>query len=236
MDIKAQLEPFERVIQRAIERKGSETLVFEMAGQALDHNMVATISDDRWLAAFTKQIFQSGFVWRVVENKWPDFERLFFEFNIEKMLMMPDEMWQQKGQDPAIIRNMNKIMTIKANAQMIYEVTAEHGSFGNFVSTWPQQDVIGLWQYLKKHGQRLGGNTGPYALRRLGVDTFLLSQDNESYFRQRGIIDGSATSKRSLAAIQDSFMTWRQQTGLDFCQLSRILSFSVGDNVVGIQN
>ncbi|HAG41377.1 MAG TPA: 3-methyladenine DNA glycosylase, partial [Pseudoalteromonas sp.] len=40
------------------------------------------------------------------------------------------------------------------------------------VANWPGDDTIGLWAYLKKHGARLGGNTGPYALRALGKDTF----------------------------------------------------------------
>jgi len=38
---------------------------------------------------------------------------------------------------------------------------------------------------LKKHGQRLGGNTGPYALRLLGKDTFILSSDVEGYLRAK---------------------------------------------------
>ena len=62
---------------------------------------------------------------RVVENKWPDFEEQFFNFDIEKMLMMPEEMLERKAADPKIIRNYNKVKTIKANAQMIFDVTMD---------------------------------------------------------------------------------------------------------------
>ena len=229
------LEPFARVMDRAVARKGSKALLFEMAGEVFTADEIATLPDDRWLAAFTKQIFQSGFVWRVVEQKWPDFEDVFFDFDIEKMLLMPDEMWAEKCKDPRIIRNGKKVMTIKDNAQMIYEVSTEHGSFGQFVANWPSDDIIGLWAYLKKHGARLGGNTGPYALRFMGKDSFLISQDNEAYFRGHKLIEGGISSKKNQTAIQSYFNQWHQETGYSYRQLSRILSFSVGDNFVGIE-
>lgn len=228
------LEPFDQVLERAIQRKGSEGLVLDMAGDTPPQHLLATIPDDRYLAAFTKQIFQSGFVWRVVEQKWPDFEDVFFGFDIEKMLMMPDELWEKKSQDPRIIRNAKKVMTIKDNAQMIYEVAQEHGSFGKFIAEWPTDNIIELWAYLKKHGARLGGNTGPYALRFLGKDSFLNSQDNEAYFRARKIVEGGITSKKNQRAMQDCFNHWYQHNDFSYKQLSRILSLSVGDNYAGI--
>lgn len=228
------LEPFAAILNRAAERKGGieQTLALAEADSPVEKIQA---SDDRWLATFTKQIFQSGFVWRVVEQKWPDFERVFFDFNIEKMLMMSDEMWENKSSDASIIRNHKKVMTIKANAQMIYEVSLEHGSFSNFINNWPKDDIIGLWAYLKKHGQRLGGNTGPYALRRMGFDTFLLSRDNEAYFRAHQLIEGGLTSKRSMTTIEQCFIKWQQESGYSLQTLSRIVSYSVGDNIVGMQ-
>ncbi|WP_299263517.1 DNA-3-methyladenine glycosylase I [uncultured Psychrosphaera sp.] len=228
------LEPFADILKRASERKGSEDFVLDMAGQTFTKEELAQIPDSMWLAAFTKQIFQSGFVWRVVENKWAGFEEVFFNFDIEKMLMMPDEMWEAKCKDERIIRNGKKVMTIKDNAQMIFEIAAEHRSFGKFIANWPAQDVIGLWAFLKKRGSRLGGNTGPYALRRLGYDTFLISQDNEAYFRAYKHIDGGVSSKKSQQTMQDCFDTWQQQTGYSYQALSRVLSYSVGDNFVGV--
>jgi len=228
------LEPFADILHRAAQRKGSEAFALEMAGESLPADLIAEIPDDRWLAAFTKQVFQSGFVWRVVEQKWQGFEEVFFDFNIEKMLMMPDEMWEQKAKDERIIRNGKKVMTIKHNAQMIYEIAQEHGSFSKWLLAFDKSELINVWAYLKKHGARLGGNTGPYALRRMGVDTFLISQDNEAYFRGYKLIDGGITSKKSQTTIQQCFDQWHKETGLDYTTLSRILSFSVGDNFVGI--
>jgi 3-methyladenine DNA glycosylase Tag len=233
----SKLEKFADVIERAAERKGGLDVLYAMAGVSADGadgadfgSDLTRIPDDRWLSQFTKQIFQSGFVWRVVEQKWPGFEEVFFEFDIEKMLMMPDELWEAKCKDERIIRNGKKVMCIKDNAQMIYEVAEQHGSFGQFVTNWPNDDMIGLWNYIKKHGARLGGNTGPYALRFMGVDTFIVSRDNEAYFRAYKIIDGGINTKKSQLAIQDAFNQWHEETNLPYACLSRILSFSSGDN------
>lgn len=239
-------ESFKSLYQRAADRKGGTQALELLLGKRilgkklLDDNAaeqsISQLTDDRVLAAFTKQIFKSGFVWRVVENKWPDFEEQFFNFNIEKMLMMPEEMLERKAADPKIIRNYNKVKTIKANAQMIFDITLDKEiSFAQFINDWPSEDIIGLWAYLKKHGQRLGGNTGPYALRLLGKDTFILSSDVEAYLRAQQIIDGGLQSKKSLTAIQAFFNNLQKQSGYNLTQLSRLIAFASGDNYVQVE-
>jgi len=229
------LEAFESLYQRAAERKGGEKALNELLGPASDQQALAQLGDDRILSAFTKKVFQSGFVWRVVENKWPDFEEIFFGFDIEKILMMPEEMLERKAQDPKIIRNFNKVKTIKANAQMIFEEQQNGHSFAEFIANWPSENITGLWQYLKKNGQRLGGNTGPYALRTIGKDTFILSRDVEAYFRAHDIISGGVQTKASLNAIQNSFGQWQEQSGMALSQLSRLVAFATGDNYVHVE-
>jgi len=224
------LEKFEDLYQRAVERKGGPKALNLLLGEADTSNLVAKLDDSRILAAMTKKVFQSGFVWRVVEQKWPDFEDVFFGFDIEKILMMPEEMLERKATDPRIIRNYNKVKTIKANAQMIFEEQQNGHSFAEFITNWPNDNIIGLWAYLKKHGARLGGNTGPYALRALGKDTFLLSRDVEAYFRANNLITGGVQTKGSLATIQASFNEWQAQSDLSLSQLSRLVAYATGDN------
>lgn len=227
-------EHFSQIIERAAARKGGLSAVKALTGRPLNTAALQAYSSADWLAAFSKKVFQSGFVWRVVEQKWPGFEAVFFNFSPEKILMLSDEMWVAKAQDPRIIRNSNKVMTIRTNAQMIYELTLEHGSFSALIANWPSDDIIGLWALLKKRGARLGGNTGPYALRAMGKDTFLLSQDIETYFRAHQLIDGGLTSLGNLRKIQQQFNTWQQQSGLSYQEMSRIVAMSVGDNYVGM--
>lgn len=239
-------EKFSHIYDRAAKRKGGTKALELLLGQKITGKKlssdiaatqnVANLGDDRILAAFTKQIFKSGFVWRVVENKWADFEDSFFNFNIEKVLMMPEEMLEKKAADPKIIRNYNKVKTIKANAQMMFEHQTDHNtSFAQFIADWPSSNIIGLWAYLKKHGQRLGGNTGPYALRLLGKDTFILSSDVEGYLRAQKVIDGGLQSKKSLTAIQAYFNQLQLESGYSLTQLSRLIAFASGDNYVHVE-
>jgi 3-methyladenine DNA glycosylase Tag len=160
---------------------------------------------------------------------------VFFDFDIEKMLLLSDEMLEQKAQDPRIIRNLSKVFTIRDNALMIYQLRREHGSFANFIANWATTDIVGLWAYLKKHGARLGGNTGPYALRAIGKDTFLLTQDVEAYLRAYGVFDGSSSSKKSLQQIQQQFNQWQQESGLSLQQISQTIALSIGENYAGMQ-
>ena len=178
----------------------------------------------------TKQVFKSGFVWRVIEQKWPDFETVFFGFNTDKVLLMPDEMLEQKALDKRIVRNYKKVMTVRDNAMMIKDVTMEHGSFGKFVASFGKENITELWAFLKKRGARLGGNTGPYMLRALGIDTFLFSRDVEDYLRKHDIVDGGLTSKKSLTAANAAFAQWHKESGRSLQEISAIVAFSWGTN------
>lgn len=224
------LEHFDAIYQRAAKRKGGEAQLEAMLSTPLSKEALAAIPDDRWLSAFSMKVFQSGMSWKVVRNKWSNFEELFFGFKIGPLLMLSDEQWEAKSTDKRIIRHHSKVMSIAANAQMIYEAGIAHGSFATMVANWSSDDITGLWLYLKKHGQRLGGNTGPYSLRQMGVDTFILSGDVEAYLRSYKIIEGGKDTKRSLAQCNQAFAHWQQQSGRSLTHISQIIAFSCGDN------
>ncbi|WP_413113727.1 DNA-3-methyladenine glycosylase I [Thaumasiovibrio sp. DFM-14] len=223
-------EKFSTIFQRAAERKGGEDALLRQLSPPLTSEQLLAVTDDRWLAALSQKVFQSGLSWQVVRNKWPGFEEVFWGFDIEKLLMMPDDMWERKAQDTRIIRHFRKVKTIKANAEMIYHLQREHGSFSAFVANWPSDNIIGLWGILKQTGQRLGGNTGPYTLRIMGKETFLLTRDVEDYLRHTGVITGGLHTKRSHAAAQGAFNHWQQESGLSLTEISQIVAFSVGEN------
>lgn len=228
-------QTYHNIYQLVSQRKGGDENVELLVTSHLPNPNLANVPEDRFLAEFTRKVFQSGFVWRVVDNKWPAFEELFWGFDVDKLLMMPDEMLERKAADPAIIRNLKKVWSIRENAMMIYDIREKEGSFAEFIAQWPEDNIIGLWQFLKKHGCRLGGNVGPYALRFLGKDTFLLSRDVETYLREQDIIEGGLTSQRSLKAIQAFFNELQQQSGRSLCELSRLIAFSAGENTVAAE-
>ncbi len=224
------IEKFDTIYQRAAERKGGEDQLEALLTPPLDKEELAAVPNDRWLAAFSMKVFQSGISWSVVRKKWPNFEEVFFGFKIEPLLMLSDEQWEAKSTDERIIRHHAKVMSIPANARMIHEATIEYGSFGKMVADWPQEKITDLWVYLKKHGNRLGGNTGPYTLRQMGADTFILSNDVEAYLRNCKIIEGGKDTKKSLDAATKAFMQWQQESGRSLTEISQIIAFSTGDN------
>ena len=225
------MQQFDSIYQRAVARKGSAAALENKISQPLSVVQLKQYSDDQWLEEFTRKIFQSGFYWSVVNSKWDGFREVFWQFSVEKLLMMSPEMYEQRSQDERIIRNAKKVQTIAQNCQMIFEVQQQHGRFSDFIAQWPEDDIVGLWLYLKKHGARLGGNTGPYALRAMGKDTFLLSRDVETVLRAEEVIDGGLQSKKSLYAAQQWFNQMKEHSGLSYQALSQIVAMSVGDNL-----
>ena len=224
---------YQELYDTACKRKGGEKSLKALLPKTASKARLKKLGSDRYLAEFTRKIFQSGFVWRVVDNKWPQFEEVFWEFDIKRLLMMPDDMLERKAKDPAIIRNLSKVKTVRDNAFMIDDVERrEQKPFGEFIAGWPEDDVVGLWLFLKKYGSRLGGNTGPYALRTLGVDTFLFTQDVEGFLRHHGIVDSGTSSRRALSAAQGFFNNLREQSGWSLAKLSRLVSFCYGQNRV----
>tara|TARA_B110000503_G_C7163813_1_gene420941 strand:- start:1585 stop:2298 length:714 start_codon:yes stop_codon:yes gene_type:complete len=226
---------YDMLYSRACERKGGDAAVEAMMPKVASKGSLAKLGSDRYLAEFTRKVFQSGFVWRVVDQKWSNFETVFWGFDVPRLLMMPDDMLERKAQDPAIIRNYSKVKTVRENAAMMAATERREGKiFGQFIADWPADDMIGLWQYLKREGSRLGGNTGPYALRSLGVDTFLLTADIEGFLRHHEIVDAGIGSARAQRAAQMFFNHLRDQSGRSLSELSRIVSFGFGQNRVGV--
>ncbi|MEM0954121.1 MAG: DNA-3-methyladenine glycosylase, partial [Pseudomonadota bacterium] len=86
---------FEAIYKRACERKGGPARLEKLLASPRSRRSLKALSDDRYLAEFSKKVFQSGFVWRVVEQKWEGFESLFWGFNIDKLLLMPDDMLER---------------------------------------------------------------------------------------------------------------------------------------------
>ena len=172
-------------------------------------------------------IFAAGFRWQVVQAKWPDTEEAFLGFAPPVVGKLSAAAEAALAQDRRIIRNPQKIAAIVQNARFLGQIAAEHGSFGRFVAGWNDDDVIGLWAYLKKHGKRLGGDTGPRVLRHMGKDTFILTGDVCYGLEKAGVMTAKATSKKGQQQAQEAFARWRAETGRPMAALSIILAMSV---------
>ncbi|SQH74697.1 conserved protein of unknown function,might be Hypothetical 3-methyladenine DNA glycosylase [Shewanella benthica] len=226
-------ESFSAIYQRASDRKGGDEgleSLLDNANLNLSVDELGEYSDAQLLSEMSKKVFQSGFVWRIVENKWPAYEQAFFGFEPMKVLMLSPEQLHDRASDATLIRHMKKTMAIYDNALMIQDIAREHGSLVEYIANWPGEDITGLWAQLKRRGTRLGGNTGPYFLRAVGKDTFLLTGDVQAYMKAHKLVDFGFSSKSGLKQVQAVFNAWLQESGRSLADISRILAYGVGDN------
>lgn len=222
---------FATIHDRAARRKGGADVLATLLGDAPDVAGLKALPDNRALSVMAERVFSAGFVWRVIRDKWPGFEEAFLGFEPKALLFQPDEFWHDLAGDKRIVRNPQKIKSVRDNAAFVERVAVEHGSFGAFLAQWPSDDQAGLLAYLSRHGSRLGGNTGQYLLRWLGWDAYITSRDMVMALKDDRLdVSETPTSKGDKAKIQARMNAYHAQTGLPYVHLSRILAFSVGEN------
>lgn len=221
------MEHFDGIYQRALERKGGAEALEALLPHAASNDELRRRPDDAYLAEMTRCVFRAGFVWQIIERKWPGFETAFDRFDVSACAMLSDEQTEALAGDERIVRNGAKIRSVPRNAAFILDVRRQHDGFGEYLATWPPTDFIGLWQDLKRRGDRLGGQTGRFFLRFVGKDTPLLSRDVLDALAGQGVIDKEPSSQRALRKLQDAFDAWREQSGRELCAISRILSCTV---------
>ncbi|MCY1290705.1 DNA-3-methyladenine glycosylase I [compost metagenome] len=185
------------------------------------------LSDDRYLSLMALRVFRAGLKHSLVDAKWPAFEEAFFGFDPQKVVLMGAEHLERLMQDTRLIRHLGKLKSVPRNAQFVLDVAREKGSFGALIADWPVTDIVGLWKYLAKHGNQLGGLSAPRFLRMVGKDTFIPTDDMVAALKAQDIIDKAPTSQKDLALVQSAFNQWHAESGRPLCQLSVMLAHTV---------
>ena len=62
-----------------------------------------------------------------------------------------------------------KIRSVFENARFFHDLSSKHGSVGAYMAASPPEKYVDLLATLKKRGSRLGGTSGQYFLRSMGV-------------------------------------------------------------------
>ncbi|CAA0081673.1 DNA-3-methyladenine glycosylase 1 [BD1-7 clade bacterium] len=217
---------FNEIYQLAVQKQGSAEAVESRLPTYLSDSALRQKSDDRYLSDICLRVFMAGLSRRMVMNKWDEFEKRFFGFNPKRCAFMNADEMEQRMSDAMLIRHLPKMKAIIDNAFMVDEIATKHGSFGNWLADWPQDDTVGLWLYLRKHGGRLGGNSAPIALRICGKDTFLLTDDVIDCLVHQHVIDKKPTAKKDLFALQERMNQWQSESQRPLCEISRIISLA----------
>ncbi len=221
------MRDYQWLYEYCLNRFGSAAALEAHLPQAKTAEQLRAISADRYLSTLALRVFRAGLKHSLVDAKWPAFEEVFFGFDPHKVVLMGAEHLERLMQDTRIIRHLGKLKSVPRNAQMILDVEKEQGSFAALIADWPVTDIVGLWKYLAKHGNQLGGLSAPRFLRMVGKDTFIPTDDMSAALTAQDIIDKPPTSQRDLALVQAAFNQWHAESGRPLCQLSVMLAHTV---------
>jgi len=224
------LKSFDEIYARAAERKGGaaalEALVAEWPAKSKAE--LAAIGDDRWLAEMTRGVFRAGFNWQVIDNKWPGFEAAFHGFDPPLNAAMSEEEFDAHLKDARIVRNAQKIASVRANGQFLVDLAREHGGASKFFAEWPDSDFVGLLALMKQRAARCAGETAMRVFRTMGKPAFITSRDVTAALIEAGVIAKPPSGRKDFQAVQDAFNAWSAETGRDLTALSRVLAMSTG--------
>ena len=126
--------------------------------------------DSGYLEELTRAIFQAGFSWRVIRDKWPNFRRAFDNFDIEAVAGYGEPDIERLVADAGIVRNRRKIEATISNARTMWELCQEHGTFYAYLRSLDGMDYAGRRKELSARFKNLGPT---------GVFTFLWCVDEE---------------------------------------------------------
>jgi 3-methyladenine DNA glycosylase Tag len=219
---------FAPIVKRATTRAGGLDKLEAQLPKAKSARQLRAVKDDRYLSQMCLRVFRAGLKHSLVDGKWPAFEEVFHGFQPGRVVLMNDEEMEACMSNRALIRYWAKIKSVRDNAAAMQDIIREHGSFGAWLADWPADDTIGLWDALAKQFSQLGGNSGPYFLRMVGKDTFVLTPDVIQGLIDAKVVAKKPTSKPDRQKVQAAFNAWAGETGRPLCELSRILAFSVG--------
>ncbi|HZZ90595.1 MAG TPA: DNA-3-methyladenine glycosylase I [Caulobacteraceae bacterium] len=224
------MQCFEAIYERAAARKGGAAALEAMIGEYPPKSRaeLAAIPDHRWLAEMSRSVFQAGFNWSVIDNKWPGFEAAFHGFDPALNAAMSDEEFDAHLKDARIVRNGQKVASVRANGQFLVDLAREHGSAARFFADWPDADLVGLLEVMKQRAARCAGETAMRLFRRMGKPAFITTRDVAAALVEAGVLAAPPKNRKDLQAVQAAFNAWSVATGRDFNAISRVLALSAG--------
>lgn len=97
-----------------LNRFGSAAALEARLPQPRSTDELRAVPDDRYLSLISLRIFRAGLKHSLVDAKWPAFERAFFGFDPEKVVLMGGEHIERLMQDARLIRHLGKLKAYRA--------------------------------------------------------------------------------------------------------------------------
>jgi 3-methyladenine DNA glycosylase Tag len=122
---------------------------------------VTPADDNGYFEQMTKAVFQAGFSWQVVNNKWPSFRHAFDGFDVERVAAYGPEDVDRLLSDTGIVRNGRKIEATIANAIQFQVIRREFGSFEAYLRSLDELAYRERQKALSRQFKNLG-RTGAF--------------------------------------------------------------------------
>ena len=132
------------------------------------HVGIKPADDNGYFEEMTKAVFQSGFNWQVIENKWENFRTAFADFAIPAVAAFGSEEMARLESDAGIVRNYRKIEATLKNAREFVFVQQAFGSFDKYLESISGDGEEKMCKMLSKRFSHLGKATSMFFLRKVG--------------------------------------------------------------------
>ena len=113
---------FDWIYTQALKRFASvQDLEAQLPRLASRKQLIAR-SDAEYLSLMCRRVFRSGLKHKMVDAKWPAFEKACYGFNPRALAALSDEGLEDILQAEGIIRHWGKIKAIRTNALLVCDV------------------------------------------------------------------------------------------------------------------
>lgn len=113
--------------------------------------------DDELFGRLILEINQAGLSWDIILKKEPHFRTAFDDFSIERIAAYDEQKIQALLGNAGIVRNKLKIHAVIYNAQKVYEIQQEFGSFKHWLDSREINSLQEWTKLFKKTFKFVGG-------------------------------------------------------------------------------
>lgn len=115
-------------------------------------------SDAEYFERMTRAIFTAGLNWKMIEKKWPNFQKAFSGFTPPQVAKFSEKNVRALLNDESIVRNEKKIRATIHNAEQVLALTKEFGSFRDYLGSFGKKEDK-LQEDLQTRFQHIGPST-----------------------------------------------------------------------------
>ncbi|KKK40673.1 MAG: DNA-3-methyladenine glycosylase 1 [Candidatus Lokiarchaeum sp. GC14_75] len=123
-----------------------------------------------YFEVLSKAVFNAGFSYQVVNNKWEGIKEVFQKFDPDTLSNWTVDEISDALSSPKIIRNARKVNAIVSNAKVFLKLLRTHGSFENYLKSFQNEPYEEKQKILSKKFKWLGPTGAHFFLWSVGED------------------------------------------------------------------